>query len=92
MRKWGRPSERSTSYGESLKKLQIFQHHVIPVGHQLPPVRAARVSHRRGDNAEGSRRVVYADVPESIAMVSGVLDVLPTRFDYGPASLRLVRG
>ena len=56
---------------EGLKKLQIFQHHVVPVGHQFAPVSAAGSGDRSGDDAEGSRRVVHPDVPESIAMVGG---------------------
>ncbi len=79
-------------HGEGLKELQLFQHHVFAVGDQLAPVRAAGGGNRGGDHAEGSCRVVDANVPEPIPVVGVVLDVLAARFDQRPASFRIAGG
>ncbi len=78
-------------HGERLEELQIFEHDVLAVGDHFAPVRAAGGGYRSGDDAEGSRRIVHADIKEPIAVVRGVLDVLFARLDQRPASFRFVR-
>src|ERR1700761_4692127 len=80
------------NYGEGLKELEILEHHVIAVREDFTPVSAARGVRWRSHQAERSGGVIHPQVPESVPMVSVILDVLAPRFDQRPGATGIIRG